>query len=296
MELEILKEKFYRLVAPSLPNEWDVEEALAGLTLDDAQQIEEIFAQIPAIWPVSHSLCFSYLSAAGPAVACLAPEELSLWVHGLLDCYETKGLRGAQLFMADVAEHFLRQIRGQGGLRLADIRPRLQTYVNGLAGRELTLVAAEAAATDGESIFLPAEVGVYEDQEHNFLVYKLIASFQWACLHAGVFDPPPGFAPGKKKAHPLERYFSTFARPEQARSLFHFFETARVLAVLRQELPGLMRQAEPLLGRLVPPADDDRDPTLLDQLQQGLLRDEWPEPGQDGRFDRARRLLDACRR
>ena len=67
MELEILKEKFYRLVAPSLPNEWDVEEALSGLTLDDAQQIEEIFAQIPAIWPVSHSLCFSYLSAAGPA-------------------------------------------------------------------------------------------------------------------------------------------------------------------------------------------------------------------------------------
>ena len=151
MELEILKEKFYRLVAPSLPNEWDVEEALAGLTLDDAQQIEEIFAQIPAIWPVSHSLCFSYLSAAGPAVACLAPEELSLWVHGLLDCYETKGLRGAQLFMADVAEHFLRQIRGQGGLRLADIRPRLQTYVNGLAGRELTLVAAEAAASSGLS-------------------------------------------------------------------------------------------------------------------------------------------------
>ena len=49
MELEILKEKFYRLVAPSLPNEWDVEEALSGLTLDDAQQIEEIFAQIPAI-------------------------------------------------------------------------------------------------------------------------------------------------------------------------------------------------------------------------------------------------------
>ena len=175
MELEILKEKFYRLVAPSLPNEWDVEEALSGLTLDDAQQIEEIFAQIPAIWPVSHSLCFSYLSAAGPAVACLAPEELSLWVHGLLDCYETKGLRGAQLFMEDVAEHFLRQIRGQGGLRLAEVRPRLQTYVSGLGGRELPLVAAAPAATDGESILLPAALGVYADQDRNFLFLNLIA-------------------------------------------------------------------------------------------------------------------------
>ena len=295
MELEILKEKFYRLVAPSLPNEWDVEEALSGLTLDDAQQIEEIFAQIPAIWPVSHSLCFSYLSAAGPAVACLAPEELSLWVHGLLDCYETKGLRGAQLFMEDVAEHFLRQIRGQGGLRLADVRPRLQTYVSGLAGRELPLVAAEAAATDGESIFLPAEIGLYADQERNFLFFKLIASFQWASLHAGVFAAPPGFPSGKKKAHPLERFFSTFARPDQARTLYHFFETARVLAVLKKELPGLMRQAEPLLGQLALSADDSQELTLLDHLQQGLLRDEWPEPGRDGRIDQARLLLDACR-
>lgn len=35
--------------------------------------------------------------------------------------------------------------------------------------------------------------------------------------------------------------------------------------------------------------------TLLDHLQQGLLREEWPEPGRDGRIDQARLLLDACR-
>lgn len=295
MDLEILKEKFFQLVAPSLPNEWDVEEALAALTLADAQQVDDIFAQIPAIWPVSHSLCFSYLSAAGPAMACLAPEELSLWVHSLLDCYETKGLRGARLFMEDVAEHFLRQIRGEGGLRLADIRPRLQTYVNGLAGRELVLVTAEAVATDGESIFLPADINLYEDHDRNFLFYKLIASFQWACLHAGVFEAPLGFEPEEKKAHPLERFFSSFARPDQARSLFHFFETARVLTVLKKELPGLMRQAEPLLPQLALTGDDSREQNLLDHLQQGLLRGAWPESGQDGRIDEARTLLDACR-
>ncbi len=294
MELEILKEQFYRLVAPSLPNEWDVEEALAGLTLDDSQQIEDIFAQVPAIWAVSHSLCFSYLSAAGPALACLAPDELSLWVHGLLDCYETKGLRSAQLFMADVAEHFLRHIRGQGGLRLAEVRSRLQTYVNGLAGRELTLVAGEYAGIDGESITLPAEIGLFEDQGENFLMFKLIASFQWACLHAGVFEAPPEFAPGKKKAHPLDRFFSTFTRPRQARCLYHFFETARVLAFLSQELPGLMRQAEPLLRQLPLAVDQDHNLTLLDQLQRGLLRAEWPELTADSRLEKARQLFEAC--
>lgn len=294
MELEILKEKFYRLVAPSLPNEWDVEEALAALTLDDPRQIDDIFAQIPAIWPVSHSLCFSYLSAAGPALSCLAAEELSLWVHGLLDCYETRGLRGAQLFMADVAEHFLRQIRGQGGLRLNDVRLRLQTYVNGLAGRELPLIQAESAAIDGESIFLPAEIGLFEEQEQNFVVFKLIASFQWACLHAGTFAAPPDFEPGKKKAHPLERFFATFDRPDEAKSLYHLFETVRILAFLKRELPGLMRQAAPLLPRLPIVADAAAAPNLLERLQLGLLRDQWPEPGRDGRVDRAVELLRIC--
>jgi len=100
MDLEILKAKFYQLVAPSLPNEWDVEEALTPLATDEAEYVDDIFAQIPAIWPVSHSLCFAYLSAAGPALCCLALDELSLWVHSLLDRYETGGLRGAQLFMS----------------------------------------------------------------------------------------------------------------------------------------------------------------------------------------------------
>ena len=59
MDLESLKTKFYQLVAPSLPNEWDVEEALSPLATDEAQHVDDIFAQVPAIWPVSHSLCFA---------------------------------------------------------------------------------------------------------------------------------------------------------------------------------------------------------------------------------------------
>ncbi|MDD2463772.1 MAG: hypothetical protein PHI97_07210, partial [Desulfobulbus sp.] len=102
MDLESLKERFYEMVAPSIPNEWDVEEALEPLVTDETNYIEDIFSQIPAIWPVSHSLCFAYLNAAGPALCCLALDELSLWVHTLLDRYETGGLRAAQLFMENV--------------------------------------------------------------------------------------------------------------------------------------------------------------------------------------------------
>ncbi|MCL2459349.1 MAG: VWA domain-containing protein [Desulfobulbus sp.] len=294
MDLENLKEKFYRLVAPSLPNEWDVEDALSPLADSESAGLEEIFAQIPAIWPVSHALCFAYLSAAGPALCHLALDELSLWVHTLLDRYETGGLRGAQLFMDDVEQQFARQLRGQGGLRLIDVRPRLQPYVNGLAGRELPLIAAAEAATDSETIYLPGEVGVFTEHEENFLLYKLMVSFQWAGLAAGVFTAPRFLALHRKSAHPLDCFFSEFSQPDNACRLYHLLETGRVLTFLRHELPGLMRAMAPLLPRLPLSGDDAPDLNVLDWMQRGLLRSQWPADGHSPLTDRAMALLRHC--
>jgi nitric oxide reductase NorD protein len=291
MDLETLKEKFYRMVAPSIPNEWDVEEALAPLATDENEQIDDIFSQIPAIWPVSHSLCFSYLSAAGPALSCLAADELSMWVHTLLDRYETGGLRGAQLFMADVEQQFACHRRGQGGLRLIDVRSRLQPYVTGLAGHELPLIGAPEAATDGEAIYLPSELGLFTEHEENFLLYKLMASFQWASLAAGTFAAPHHLPQRKKGAHPLDCFFSEFSMPAHARCLFHCFETGRLLAFLRQELPGLMRQAAPLLARLPLAVDTTDHPNLLERMQQGLVRGQWADSDPASLEGRARALL-----
>lgn len=292
MDLEQLKQRFYEMVAPSIPNEWDVEEALEPLAQDEAESVEDIFSQIPAIWPVSHSLCFAYLHAAGPALCCLAADELSLWVHTLLDRYETGGLRAAQLFMENVEQQFACHRRGEGGLRLLDVRGRLQPYVNGLAGRELPLITADAPSTDGESIYLPGEVGLFVTQEENFLLYKLMVSFQWACLHAGTFAAPLHLPQRKKGAHPLDCFFSEFASPGNARCLYHYFETARILRVLQGELPGLMRQVRPLLARLeLAPTST---PGLLHRLQRGLLQDIWPTGGTSPIDDHARELLISC--
>lgn len=276
MDLESLKTKFYQLVAPSLPNEWDVEAALEPLLDYEAEYLDGIFSQVPAIWPVSHSLCFAYLNAAGPALSCLAVEELSLWVHSLLDRYETGGLREARLFMADVEQQYACRLRGEGGVRLLDVRSRLQPYVNGLAGKEMPLVAADEVGTDSESIFLPNTIGVLQTHEHNFFLYKLIVSFQWASLSSGMYTAPQWLEVTRKSAHPLDRFFSGFSEPEKARSLYHIFETARVLNFLRHELPGLMREAGVILPLLPLTGDDSSQLNLLDWLQRGLLRDQWP--------------------
>ncbi|MCL1980330.1 MAG: VWA domain-containing protein [Proteobacteria bacterium] len=294
MDLEQLKEKFYQLVAPSMPNEWDVEDALSPLVDSESACLEEVFSQIPAIWPVSQGLCFAYLSAAGPALCHLALDELSLWVHTLLDRYETGGLRGAQLFMADVERQFARQLRGQGSLRLTEVRSRLQPYVNGLAGRELPLIGAAEAATDSQVIFLPSELGVFAEHGENFLLYKLMVSFQWASLAAGMFTSPPFLTLHRKSAHPLDCFFSEFPQPDNARQLFHLLETGRMLSFLRSELPGLMRATVPLLPRLPLSGDESSKPNLLDFLQRGLLRGEEHTHGHSPLTDRAMALLRQC--
>jgi nitric oxide reductase NorD protein len=295
MNIEALITKFYQLVAPSLPNEWDVEEALTHLATGTGEHIDDIFAQIPAIWPVSHSLCFSYLAAADSVLNSLEVEELSLWVHTLLDRYETSGLHGAQLFMGDVERHFVSHRRGQGGLRLSEVRSRLQPYVNGLAGREMLLIAADCAGTNTECIFLPHKLGLFASNEKNFLLYKLMASFQWASIQAGTFAVPQASFPfHASSAHPLEQIFTNFEFPANARSLYHFFETGRVLSFLQEELPGLMRDAAALLPRLPLSADTALTMNLLDRLQQGLLRGKWPVFGRSETDDRAVSLLRQC--
>lgn len=290
MDLELLKERFYEMVAPSIPNEWDVEEALEPLATDEAGPVEDIFSQIPAIWPVSHTLCFAFLRAAGPALCCLAPDELSLWVHCLLDRYETGGLRAARVFMENVEQQFACHRRGQGGLRLMDIRGRLQPYVNGLAGRELPLIIADAPATDGESIYLPGEISLFPEHDENFLLYKLMVSFQWACLQAGTFAAPAHLQQRRKGAHPLDCFFSEFVEPGNARVLYHFFETGRMLWFLGRELPGLMRRVTPLLHRLVI-GGETATPTVLERLQRGLIHGIWLDPGVSAVDDCARELL-----
>ena len=76
MDAELLKETFFTLVAPDLPNEWDVEEAVENLAGLDEHRCHSVLNQVPVIWPVSHSLCFDYLKAAAGALSCIEATAL----------------------------------------------------------------------------------------------------------------------------------------------------------------------------------------------------------------------------
>ncbi|GAB4343398.1 MAG: hypothetical protein Kow0089_19120 [Desulfobulbaceae bacterium] len=252
MNVATLKERFFSLVAPDLPNEWDVEEALKGLADIDEERCDQALRQVPVIWPVSHSLCFDYLKTVAGALACLEPETLPEWVNRTLDQYEKDGLRAAQRFMADVDGNFLCPLRGERGVSFQEVRGRLLPYLRGLSGRSLDLAPGNAVYTDTATVFVPREITRFENEKDNIFLYKLIVSYQWgfiACasylVHGGDDERAGGPGPGPLW---LQDFFTSFSDPEQAAALYHLLETFRVRTFLGRELPGLMSRAEEMLS------------------------------------------------
>lgn len=288
MDAELLKETFFTLVAPDLPNDWDVEEAIENLAGLDEHRCHSILNQVPVIWPVSHSLCFDYLKAAAGALSCIEPNTLPVWVNRTLDQYEKNGLRSAQRFMADVEVNFLCPLRGESGLRFAEVAGRLLPYLRGLSGRKLELAAAPVVHTDTTTIFVPPEVTLFKDEADNFFLYKLIVSYQWAFIAQKTLTVSPL---RDSESDPdrageelwLQDFLRSFSCPELARDLYHLLETVRITRFLEQELPGLMRRKMEVAASLDSgQAVDVRNNASLATLRHLLLKGEegkttaWP--------------------
>jgi len=240
MNLREITDRFYQLVAPDLPNTWEVEDAVECLVDEPAAQC--ILAQVPIIWPISNSLCYNYLGQVKKALSCIRESELPAWVNATLDHYETGGLRAAQQFMVDVEQNFVCRLRGERGVRLIDIEGWLRPYIQGLSGKGLEIDSSPVAATDTRTMYLPDELTLFASEEDNILLYKLIAGYQWAFINQRTFFPDISTdTVDILPARHLQWFFDSFPDPLLAARLYHCLETLRAGFFLQRELPGLMR-------------------------------------------------------
>lgn len=75
------------------------------------------------------------------------------------------------------------------GLELKRVKPVLLHYLNALLGYRIEIVEAQGAATtDGERIFLPVRIKEFEEEDRNFILYKVMATHEEAHLEYGSFD------------------------------------------------------------------------------------------------------------
>lgn len=270
MKLALLTERFYDLVAPDIPNEWDVEEVLDPLIDESDVTCEAILGHIPVIWPVSHSLCFDFLRLLPKTLEHLSLEQIPRWIGITLDHYETDGLRTAQRFMQDDIPSYLLKLAGSGGLSLASVEKKLLPYIRGIARDELNISPARQTYTDTSSIFVPEELSLFTDNDDNFLLYKFILTFQWGYIACGTFiNNAPEDTQHLQKTESdlwLQSFIDGFEEPLLARDIYHTLESIRVRIFLENELPGLIRAAKKQIFPHLP----KRTNHSLSNLQQVL--------------------------
>ncbi len=276
MNLATLTERFYTLVAPDIPNEWDVEEVVEPFLLEPDDVCEEILRHIPSIWPISNSLCYDYLRVAPTALKGYDLSLLSQWVCDILDRYEQDGLRATQRFIREPLS-YPGTHSSSGLLSLTEIDGRLLPFIRGIGGMELLIAPSSTTYTDTETIFLPSELSVFDDRQKNLLLYKLILAFQWGFIRCRSF----ALAPSNQKEYSadnttklwLKSFLEQFDSPLLAKDFYFFLETVRISHFLKKELPGLMRQMAKLPWSLITTEQEALQPAAqLINLQNSFLQ------------------------
>jgi len=293
MDLNEQKQIFYRLVAPSHPNDWEVEEVmelLAGIPSDYRQAL---LAQVPIIWPISHSLCFSFLQEGVKDGSRCPPELLAEWVRQILARYEEAGLRAARDFMGDIARNFLQPLQGNAGVVVDAIRGTMVPYLRGVSGLPLDLAADVRGRlwTDTRTIFVPERQRLFAERADNLLFLRFTVILQWGFIAGGSFRLQPdrrdlaALATGygtRLEEGLIDAYLSCFPAPVLAGKLLLLFELPRIFGRIRRELPGLIRAVQPLCRRLLAGRQGRKRDQVNDLLRCILLPAEPPPPvGED---------------
>jgi nitric oxide reductase NorD protein len=263
MDAAALADRLERAFAPYPIPEWELEARAEGLAALPEEAQRRVLDLLPSLWPVSHALTFSFLQNARAGVEVFGANRLQLWVAGMLDAYEAGGLEEAGPLVADGGRAFLRQLRGEHGLRFRDAAPLLLPFARGIAERGVDVAEAREAGTDTATVWLPSRVAAFDDAPRNLVLFKLAAAVQ--CLHV-VLDTYRGELPAGDPLLPalearfgcprgdqpawLDAFFAVFPEPELAARLYLAAATARAAADLADRFPGLAREAAPVLGAL----------------------------------------------
>ena len=288
MDLAELKKQFFEKITKDPPNEWEIEEYLSLLQVLPHDQQRGVLDQVPAIWPVSHALCYNYLSQAKDCLACLEPAQLQEWVVGLLDAYEASGLRGAQHYMTDVEKNFLCKIRGDNGILLEKVRKRLQLFIQGVTGEPLEISSADHPCTDGQTLYLPPEVNIFSTDEQNYLLYKFMAAFQAGHIILKTYgmniSPADPFictisqyyhTSWPDEQDTLSAYFALFPDTLLIQDIFQAVQSHGIFSWLADKLPGLRSDLQMIGPSIIDQSHGQQKRTksnVVARLQKEILR------------------------
>ncbi|MEJ2058816.1 MAG: hypothetical protein P8X39_13370, partial [Desulfofustis sp.] len=251
MDKAACKKRFYELVFPSLPNEWEVDQIIEEVAQLPEDQQGNLLDAIPAIWPISHSLGLSFLEDGSKVIDSVPPDCIPAWVRTILRNYEEEGLKGARRFILQVEKYFLEPLKKRNRVNFGEIEKQMLLYLRGISGEDLMLATDRIASTDTTTFYLPPAISLFARSEHNKLFFKFVLSLHWGFHRWGTFkvlthlkknaEIEQGTKAQRRSLEldALNQYFAGFKNRKLAEDLFFLLETGRVMIHLQDELPGL---------------------------------------------------------
>lgn len=270
---------FKERVAPSEPNEWDIEDVLDKIVdIPEEKQII-LLDTIPKVWPISHSLTFSILKESAASMEQTTPDSMAEWVRKILSHYESSGLKGAREYI-DTSNPSAAAVHGSNSAKpLAQCRERLTSYVMGVLGMTVQISDSTEIYTDTECIYLPSSINYFDAVEENYLFYLLITVLQAGFIQGGSFGRHRFSSEDNEIVEPgavvlADTYFSKFGDPGLAKNLYQILEIHRVMTMLDNALPGLIRETRVLRNATLERRRRDGCRGELEELFCAIVRSE----------------------
>lgn len=254
--------------------------------LDDRLR-QKALALSLALSHASSSLVPNVLKHITRASSFLPLDEMERWIAQAFDLLDAQGVDPFLAFVSRTDEDALRAFQSPGGLRFQKIAGVLEPFLRGISGRELKIASNKDSFTDTSTVYLPSMMDRLKEPQHNFLLYKLTAVHKWAQIVCSTLTPDEGllraFVQGPESGRPdIEGFFKQFSEKALAIDLYNVLEALRLEKFLSNELPGLMRAAEPIKAALY----EEREPlsklsqktAFVEGLYRYYLKKALPEP------------------
>jgi len=175
----------------------------------------------------AESALAAFRSSAG-ALKKVSIEQFEEWVEtGITDRREDTAKARRSYFALETRASNARLQTTRLGLPLEGVQSVLRMYVEGLTGKEieigpLTAMPQESRIGDGSTVYLPASVAVFDDDDMDFRLYKVLAAHGAGQIEFGTFERD---TPGLKAAYSeLNVLYSATADQKDAFSLGGYIE------------------------------------------------------------------------
>jgi hypothetical protein len=159
--------------------------------VNDVRRVLQLTAQIAET--DAESALAAFKSSAG-ALSRVSIEQFEEWVEAGINERKDESTRARRSYFAlETRASNQRLQKSRLGLPLESVQSVLRMYVEALTGKDievapLAAMPEESRIGDGKTIYLPSVVTVFEDDEMDFRLYKVLAAHGAGQIEFGTFD------------------------------------------------------------------------------------------------------------